>query len=176
MSLALFTIFSDILSRLISSAEHEDKISGIKISRHSPKITHLMYVDDSVIYYKVIVSKATKVTNCLKTYCLWLGQEINWGKFVIHFSNNVSSQLRGNIVKTMNIQEYQHKGKYLGHPFCQMKSKSDVYKEVMERLEAKLLVWRQKKFSIAGRLTLVKSVSDVIPTFTMQVILLPNTC
>lgn len=40
LSPALFTIFSDILSRMIARAESKGEISGIKISRGSPKITH----------------------------------------------------------------------------------------------------------------------------------------
>lgn len=46
---ALFTVFSDILFRIIARAEHEGKISGIKISRCSHRVTHLMYADDLVI-------------------------------------------------------------------------------------------------------------------------------
>lgn len=43
MSPALFTIYSDILSRLLARAEQDGKKSGVKISRHSPKINHLIY-------------------------------------------------------------------------------------------------------------------------------------
>lgn len=53
MSPALFTIFSDLLSRILATTGHEYCISGIKISKTSPRITHLMYVDDLVIYCKV---------------------------------------------------------------------------------------------------------------------------
>lgn len=43
---------SNLLSRILSRAEAEGKISGIKISRTSPRITHLMYTEDLVIYCK----------------------------------------------------------------------------------------------------------------------------
>lgn len=135
---AIFTIFSDLLSRLLSRVADEGKISGVKVFRLNPKITHLMYADDLVIYCKANTLEATEVTNCLQTYCNWTGQEINWGKSSVHFSGNVHRQSKGKILRIMNIQECQQKGKYLGHPFCQMKSKTEAYMEVLEKLQSKL--------------------------------------
>lgn len=45
-------IFSDILSRMIVEAEEQGKISGVKVTSTNPKITHLMYADNVVIYGK----------------------------------------------------------------------------------------------------------------------------
>lgn len=60
------------------------------------------------------------------------------------------------------------------HPFCQLKSKTEAYKDVMERLENKLSGWRKKILFMAGRLVLVKEVANAIPSFVMQVIMLPT--
>lgn len=174
MSPGLFTAFSDLLFRILARAEHEGKISGIKISRCSPRVTHLMYADDLVIYCKADLNEDKEVINCLQLYCSWIGQAINWNKSSIHFNSNVNSQLRGEITRAMNIQDCLHKGKYLGHPFFQLKSKTEAYKTVMERLENKLSGWRKKTLSMAGRLVLVKAVTNAIPSFVMQVILLPK--
>lgn len=61
------------------------------------------------------------------------------------------------------------------HPFFQLKSKTEAYKDVMERLENKLLGWRKKTLFMADRLVLVKEVANAIPSFVMQVIMLPHT-
>lgn len=50
--------------------------------------------------------------------------------------------MRGEIIKAMNIQECQHKGKYLGHPFCQLHSKVEAYMEIVEKLVNNLKGWR----------------------------------
>lgn len=78
MSLALFTIFSYLLSRMLARAEQEGCISGVKVSRLSPKVTHLMYADDLVIYSKATLEEAREISYCLQTYCNWTGQTINW--------------------------------------------------------------------------------------------------
>lgn len=173
-SLTLFTIYSDLLSRILSKAEQEGKISGIKVSRENPKITHLMYADDFVIYYRATTEEATEVTKCLELYCEWTGQQINWSKLVINFSRNVPNLHKGEITRLMSMQECTHKSKYLGHPFYQLKSKFEVYKEVLERFANKLAGWKQKSLSMAGRLILAKTVAQAIPAFVMQVILLPK--
>lgn len=58
-------------------AEVNGKISGVKISRGSPRITHVMYADDLVIYCKASEEEALEVISCLNLYCEWTGQKIN---------------------------------------------------------------------------------------------------
>lgn len=52
MSPALFTILLDLLSRMINKAADEGRLKYIKVSRTNPRISHLMYADDLVIYGK----------------------------------------------------------------------------------------------------------------------------
>lgn len=70
MSPALFTIILDLLSRIFVTEEDEGRISGIKVSRTSPCITHLMYADDLIIYCKVDRDETLVVKECLDQYCL----------------------------------------------------------------------------------------------------------
>lgn len=149
-------------------------LSGIRVLRQSPKITHLMYVDDLVIYCRTFIEKVVEATKCLQTYCRWTRQDINWTKSSIHFNRNVSSQLRGEITRAMGIQECKHKGKYLGHPFCQLKNKTKAYSDILEKLKNELTRWRKISLSIAGRLVLTKAVIQSISSFTMHVMLLPK--
>lgn len=77
---------SYLVSRILARAENEGRISGIKVIRAIPQITHLMYTDDLVIYCKINIQEATKVKKALDLYCLWTGQRINWDKLDVHFS------------------------------------------------------------------------------------------
>lgn len=154
MSPGLFSIFSDLLSRILARAANEGKFSGIKISRYSPIVTHLMYADDLVIYCKADPSEVQALTDCLKLYGEWSGQEINWHKSSIHFSKNVSRKERAHLTGIMGIQECSHNGMYLGHPFCTFKSKNEAYKDTIEKLANKLSGWKQRTLSMAGRIVM----------------------
>lgn len=177
ISPALFTLLADLLSQILSRSENLGKLSGIKVSRTSPRVTHLMYADDLVIYCKANSSEALEVKSCLDTYCQWTDQRINWDKSDIHFGPNVSRHTRRAICELLNMRVCTHNSKYLGSPFCKFNSKSTAFNYLAERLAAKLASWKSKHLSFAGRTTLIKSVSMVIPSYVMQVFLLPvNLC
>lgn len=71
MSPALFTIVFDMLSRLLADAEEAGQIHGIKISRESPPISHLMYTDDLVIFCGADVTETMEILQCLNRFCKW---------------------------------------------------------------------------------------------------------
>lgn len=91
LSPALFIIFFDILSWMLAKAEADGSISGEKITRTSPKVTHLIYADDVVIYGKTTVQEAAVVCDVVQKYCAWTSQELNWSKSSIHLSTNVQN-------------------------------------------------------------------------------------
>lgn len=80
MSPTLFIIFSDILSRMLARAEDQGKLNGVKVSRTSPKITHLMYVEDFVIYCQAKDQEVAVIKDILNQYYSWTRQAIKFGK------------------------------------------------------------------------------------------------
>lgn len=140
ISPALCTILSDLLSRILDKAEQAGRLSGVKISRTSPHISHLMYADDLVIYCKATASEASEVVQCLTSYCDWTGQRINWDISVIHFSNNVLASDRRDLCRILTMPECTHSSLYLGTSF----------KGIMEKLETQLSGWKQKTLSLTG--------------------------
>lgn len=146
----------------------------VKSSRQSSRFTHLMYVDYLVVYCTASPQEARAVADCMKMYCELTGQEVNWHKTVVHFSQNVGRQLRKELSDVLQVQECNHKGSYLRHPFCNFKYKKEVYKSVVERLSNKLIGWKQKCLSMAGRTILIKSIALAIPSHIMQSFLIPK--
>lgn len=118
MSLALFTIFSDLLSRMIAKAEMDGQISSVKVAQTSPRITHLMYADDVVIYCKASEAEARVVNAILQEYCHATGQELNWSKSSIHFIKNVHRNTKRHLCRLLGMPECDHRARYLGQPFC----------------------------------------------------------
>lgn len=69
ISPTLFTFLADLLSRILARAKLMGKNSGVKITRSSPKISHLMCADDLVIYCQANMEEVKEVSYCLNTYC-----------------------------------------------------------------------------------------------------------
>lgn len=80
LSSYLFIICGEVLSILINRAMDADRIKGVKISRGSPAISHLMYADDIVLFWKAFVREVAAMMDCLEKYYEWLGKSINKDK------------------------------------------------------------------------------------------------
>lgn len=48
----LFLICAEVLSRLISTAESQESLHGVKICKGAPSISHLFFADDSLIFFQ----------------------------------------------------------------------------------------------------------------------------
>lgn len=72
------------------------------------------------------------------------------------------------------MRECSHSGKYLGHAFYNFKSKTQAFKEVVNKMADKLAEWKKKALSLAGRIVLIKSIAQALPSYIMQSILAPK--
>lgn len=98
---------------------------------------------------------------------------MNYDKSTVHFTVNVSHELKQQIVNILLISECDHHGKYLELPFCKGKSQVQTFSEVVEKLISKLFGWKGKLLSRAGRAILIKSVAQAQTSYAMQTYLLP---
>ena len=57
--------------------------------------------------------------------------------------------------------------KYLGLPIASGKSKVNTFKELQEKITKRVMGWKEKFISKAGREILIKTVAQVIPTYSM---------
>ena len=64
--------------------------------------------------------------------------------------------------------------KYLGLPMVGGKSKVSTFREVQERVTKKVMGWKEKNISKAGREVLIKMVAQVIPTYSMSMFKIPK--
>ena len=68
-------------------ADLEGKIHGVSVCRRAPKITNLLFVDDSLLC-KATKTEVEVVNDILKTYAQASGQSINLEKSFVYFSSN----------------------------------------------------------------------------------------
>ncbi|XP_026384490.1 uncharacterized protein LOC113280062 [Papaver somniferum] len=63
ISLYLLLLTMEVFTRALAKAESERKIQGIKISRKSPQVTHLLFADDCMVFAKVDIHNVTNLLN-----------------------------------------------------------------------------------------------------------------
>lgn len=74
----------------------------------------------------------------------------------------------------MGAQVMHNCEKYLGLPMVGGKSKVSTFKELEDRITKRVIGWKEKTISKAGREVLIKMVVQVIPTYTMSIFKIPK--
>ena len=57
----LFILCTEGLHGLIKRAARDDEVRGFSLCKRGPKLTHLFFVDDSLLFYRATVEECTKV-------------------------------------------------------------------------------------------------------------------
>nr|XP_027109160.1 uncharacterized protein LOC113729030 [Coffea arabica] len=128
----LFLICSEGFSNLPRKAEESKRITGVKISRQGPLLTHLFFADDSLIFCKANKQEAAEIMKVLKVHEIASGQLINLDKSVVFFSKNMKCEQRGEICQALGGMMEAKQGKYLGLPMVISRTKDQIFGFVRE--------------------------------------------
>ena len=112
----MFLFCAKGFSSLIGKAVRNQLISGLSICRGCPKITHLFFADDSLLFYKANSQECQQLIDILRLYDDAFGQKINTDKSSVFFSANTEEEKKNEVLEyLMPMQDSRH-GKYLGLP------------------------------------------------------------
>ncbi|CAL9020183.1 unnamed protein product, partial [Prunus brigantina] len=112
----LFLLVSEALSMNLTKAVNNGEISGIRIARRCPTLSHLFFADDSLFFVKADVLNCRNIKGVLDSYCLASGQFINYHKSCFYFSLNTPEEIRRSLCSLLSIDGVNNPGLYLGLP------------------------------------------------------------
>ncbi|XP_021721322.1 uncharacterized protein LOC110688870 [Chenopodium quinoa] len=156
----LFLLCADAFSTLISKVVYERKLSGANICQSGPRISHLFFVDDSILFAKATLQDCSKIAKIISTYERASGQKVNLGKTEVAFSKCVASDRRNGITNTLGVREVERHEKYLGLPTMIGRSKKAIFTCLKERIWKKLNGWKERLLSKRGKEVLIKSLVE----------------
>ena len=170
----LFIIGYEVLARLISREEIKGNIRGVHLANGAPPITKLFYADDVMLFCNAKLLEIRTLLNCLDFYGKWFGQMISVEKSSIFSLKGVHPEFLGKVKDQLGFKKLRHGTKYLGVPLFLSNNKAIDFAYVKEKVDARLASWKSKSLSWAGRATLIKSVAQSSPNYTMSTFLLPR--
>ncbi|XP_024199819.1 uncharacterized protein LOC112203021 [Rosa chinensis] len=162
------------LSALISQAVHQHNIQGLTMCPQAPTLHHLFFADDSILFGSATTTECMQYRRILNTYERASGQKVNFQKSSVVFSNNVSEEQQQELAAILEVQCVKEHDKYLGLPMRVGRSKSAIFAYIKERLTKKLVSWKAKILSAAGKEILIKAVAQTMPLYAMNCYLLPK--
>lgn len=103
-------------------------------SQTAPAITHLLFADDSFLFFKATLEESAAIKNVLNSYEKCSRQAINYQKSGIFFSANVHRDKQREIEDTMQVRNDLSTAHYLGLPSLVGRSKNAVFNIVKEKV------------------------------------------
>lgn len=76
----LFLLCSEGIFALLRHAAQQRQLHGVSISWNGPQLTHLLFVDNSFLFYQASLYKCNIIKEILQTYESASGQKINCDK------------------------------------------------------------------------------------------------
>jgi hypothetical protein len=112
----LFLLVAEGLSCLLKSRVQSSNLNGITVATSALMVSHLLFADDSLLFFKANRESADEVKDVLHIYCQAFGQQINMDKSSIHFAKGVSGSTREEIMDILEVHNEALSEKYLGMP------------------------------------------------------------
>lgn len=149
-------------------------IHGCQISQESPTITHLLFVDDSFLFFRATSKEAMSIKNLIVTYEKCSGQSVNFQKSGVYFSANVNATQQREISQILEVHNEITNTMYLGLPSLVGRSKRRVFSYLKEKASKKIQGWQAKPMYQGGKTVLIRNVAQAIPSYSMSCFLLPT--
>ena len=159
---------------MIKKKEREGLIRGVVAARQAPRISHLFFADDSIIFCRATVDDCKQVAKVLEVYEEESGQKLNKDKTSLFFSRNTKDEMKEFAKGIFGAQIIQHHEKYLGLTPLIGRAKKKAFNRIKDQVGRKIAGWKGKLLSNAGREVLIKAVAHATPTYTMNVFKLPE--
>ena len=170
----LFLLCAEGFHSLLQKGKMAGDLKGVSISRGGPKITHLFFADDSLLFCKATTANVDRIQGILSQYERTSGQQINKQKTTIFFSKSTPHSAQTAVKDMLGVPAITQYERYLGLPSFIGRAKYSSFAQIKERVWSKLKGWKEKLISQAGREVLIKSVAQTILAYAMSCFRLPT--
>ncbi|XP_074314673.1 uncharacterized protein LOC141649902 [Silene latifolia] len=138
----LFVLCMEVLSRLLRT------LPKVKNFSYHPKcvqlnLTHLIFVDDLLVFTRGDLPSVKAVSDCLDQFSLFSGLVANPSKTDLYFGG-VAADVKGLILAATGFSEGKFPFRYLGLPLFNARITQDMYQPLLDKLKASIQHWANK--------------------------------
>lgn len=173
----LFLLVADGLSTLLIHNEQLGNFQGLRVCRRAPNVSHLLFADDSLLFFKADVDQAQIIKSVITTFENCSGQLLSPSKCSLLVNESLDQDTSEQLRAVLGVERVDFEAKYLGLPTPNGRIRCGLFQPLEERFHKRMIAWKEKFLSAAGKEVLIKSVAQALPIYIMSVFKLPlNLC
>jgi hypothetical protein len=165
----LFLFVGEGLTKVLQRAVFLEELRDLKICRRAPGISHLLFADDSLLFFEANATQASVIKAATAIFEVGTGQLINPSKCSVLFNVSCPTETQENIKDILEVDHSSFEEKYLGLPTPEGRMKAARFQPIKQRFRKRLCDWSEKYASMAAKEVLIKSVAQALSVFVMGV-------
>jgi hypothetical protein len=165
----LFLLVADGLSLILNHFEELGRLEDLKVCRRAPSISHLLFADDSLLFFRATAEQARQVRAAISIFERNSGQLLSPSKCSLMVREGRNDGMIQQLREILRVERIDFEEKYLGLPTPQGRLKRGVFQPLEMRFTKRMSAWREKELSAAGKEILIKSVAQAFPNYIMSV-------
>lgn len=169
----IFILCGEVLSGLCKKAQQDGSLPGLRVATKCPRINHLLFADDTMIFTKSNSRCCSSLVSILNKYEAASGQKINPDKSSITFSTQTPVAVKNRVRTQLGIHNERGVGKYLGLPEHFGRKKKDLFASIVGKIKQRAVSWSTRQLSTAGKATMLQAVLSATPSYAMSAFELP---
>jgi hypothetical protein len=169
----LFLFVVDGLSALRQREVQDNTITTIRICRRASGISHLLFADDSLLFFKAEANQARRVKQVIEEYATSTRQLINPAKCSIFFGESCPTDTREQVKSALHVHQEAFDAKYLGLPTPHERMDKGKFESLRSSLSKSLTEWGDNHLTQVAKEVFVKSIAQALPVYIMGVFKLP---
>ncbi|MFS8018660.1 putative RNA-directed DNA polymerase [Helianthus anomalus] len=160
----LFVLAVEALSGIMKKAMSEGIFNGLRCTSNGPVLSHLIYADDVVFLGEWSPENVLNLRRILRCFYLVSGLKVNLAKCSL-FGVGVDESEVQHMADAMGCKRGTFPFKHLGLVVGANMNLIRNWNPVIELFRKRLSLWKAKNLSYGGRITLLKSVLNSLPTY-----------
>jgi len=170
----LFILCMEKLSISINKVVLQGNWEPIHIINSGPKLFHLLYADDILLFSKARNSQLRLISNLFNRFSHASRLKINLSKSRSFYSSGIPQAKINKLKSISGIRSTISLDKYLGFLILKGRAKKNDFYFIIEKMQTRLTSGKNILLNKPGRLTLLSSVLSSIPSYYMQISWFPQ--